>query len=154
MKADAVGRNKVEARWEEGIWLGVQEVSGDHIIGTAAGCLKTKDLRRKPQEDRWRSEDMKKMKGTPWEPVPGHPDRELKSRVVMREEPILPPPQAEERQELMRRLYIRRKDVEKHGYTEGCEGCRVVSRGGVSRNHTEARRQRIEKSDQRGRRRK
>ena len=43
-------------------------------------------------------------------------------------------------------MYIRRKDVERHGYTEGCEGCRAVSRGGVSRNHTEACRQRIEKA--------
>ena len=114
MKADTVGTNKADARWEEGIWLGIQEVSGEHIIGTEEGCLKTKDIRRKPQEDWWKIENMRKMKGTPWEPIPGHPDRALKSRVIMHEEPILPPPQAEERQESMRRLYIRRRDVQKH----------------------------------------
>ena len=72
MKADTVGKNKADVRWEEGIWLGMQETRGEHIIGTEAGCLKTQDIRRKPLEGRWKVENMKSMKGTPWEPVPGH----------------------------------------------------------------------------------
>ena len=83
MKVDNVGKNKMDSRWEEGIWLGIYEVSGEHIIGTPDGCLKTKDIRRKPESDRWKWESIADVKGTPWEPVPGHADRELKSRVFM-----------------------------------------------------------------------
>ena len=97
-------------------------------------------------EDRWHAVNMQDMKGTPWEPIPGHPDREMKSRVYIREEPILPPPVAEENEETIRRLYIRKRDVQKYGFTPGCEGCTAVSRGGVSRNHTEECRNRIEKA--------
>ena len=146
MRADIVGKAKLESRWEDGIWLGIHEASGEHIIGTKDGCLKAKDIKRKPEADRWMLEDVQNMKGTPWEPVPGHPDRELKSKVVVREEPILPPPEPSDEQPTMRRLYIRKKDIIKYGATVGCEGCRAVVRGGVSRNHTEECRARIEKA--------
>ena len=145
MRSEMVGKAKLEPRWEDGIWLGIHDVSGEHIIGTRDGCLKAKDMKRKPEEDRWVLEALESMKGTPWEPTPGHPDRELKSRVIVREEPVLPPPEPTEEQS-MRRLYIRKKDVLKYGATVGCEGCRAVVRGGVSRNHTEECRTRIEKA--------
>ena len=72
----------------------------------------------------------------------------------MREEPILPPPQVEERRESMRRLYIRRKDVEKYGYTEGCEGCKRMRAGMSAKPHTQECRTRMEeamKEDEEGR---
>ena len=110
--------------------MGIHEVSGEHIIGTCDGCLKTKDIRRKPESDRWKWENMVEIKGTPWEPVPGHPDRELKSRVFIREAPILPPPAAAEEPEILKRVYIRKSDVMKYGATPGCDGCRAAIRGG------------------------
>ena len=83
------------------------------------------------------------MKGVPWEAVPGHPDRDLKSKVIMpRMEPqAIPEPAEPERQ--VRRLYIKAKDVMKYGATAGCEGCRAAVRGGESRGHTEECRTRI-----------
>ena len=86
---------------------------------------------------------MRKVTGTPWEPVPGHPDRELKSRVFIREQPVIPDVEQPSEERLPRRVYIRKKDVLKYGTTVGCEGCKAVIRGGVSRNHTEECRARI-----------
>ena len=36
------GKNKMEPRWESGIWLGIRDVSGEIIVGTAEGVLKAR----------------------------------------------------------------------------------------------------------------
>ena len=70
------------------------------------------------------------MRGVPWEVVPGHPDRELKSRVLLPKAAPVPGPEAEVREVPVRRMYIQRRDIDKYGATAGCEGCRAAVRGG------------------------
>merc|ERR1711872_806316 len=87
--------------------------------------------------------DIAMMQGVPWEVIPGHPERELKSKVMFEEnETIEPVPEAAPEQ--LRRLYIKKADVNKYGATVDCPGCRAVVRGGDGRNHTETRRKRLE----------
>ena len=84
------------------------------------------------------------MQGTPWEPVPGRQDGELKSRVIIRQEDITPIPETSDDAPTARRFYIKRKDVIQYGATPGCRGCEAALRGEeVSRNHTEECRDRI-----------
>ena len=66
------------------------------------------------------------MRGVPWEVVPGHPDRELKSKVLMPKMEPAAPPKVDEEEPRVRRMYIQRKDVEKYGATARCEGCKAA----------------------------
>ena len=121
MKPGIVGYGKMDVRWHSGIWLGNSERSGEPIIGTEEGCIKVISVRRKPDGGRWNSEEWKSMKGVPWEAVPGHPDRELKSKVILPRMEVQATPEPPEPERQVRRLYIKARDVLKCGATAGCE---------------------------------
>ena len=53
MSPGIVGKDKMDVRWKEGVWLGNRERSGEAIIGTPDGCIKVRSLQRKPEEQRW-----------------------------------------------------------------------------------------------------
>merc|ERR1711951_139466 len=55
------------------------------------------------------------MKGVPWEAVPGRPDRELKSKVIMPKMEVQLVPEPVEREKEVRRLYIKAWGVLKYG---------------------------------------
>ena len=146
MKPGTTGKEKLESKWETGIWVGVTDTSREKIIATPQGCLKVRSVKRKPVEDRWNFVELESMQGTPWEPMPGHPDREIKSRVIIQSGGLEEPPPREHEEPVPKRVYIRKRDVEKFGATAGCEGCKAAIRGGGVRPHTEECRARIEKA--------
>ena len=45
-------KDKLDVRWESGIWLGVRDESGEVVIGTEKGVLKTRSFRRTPPVER------------------------------------------------------------------------------------------------------
>ena len=147
MEASKPGKHKFDSKWHHSVWLGIMDGSGEKIIGTAAGCVKARSIKRKPEAERWDVEMMKSLRGTPWEVVPGHKDRALRCRVIMdrtdrgRDVPGMP----EEPEEIIRRIYITKKDLMKYGRTEGCPGCRASLREGESKPHSKECRERIEK---------
>ena len=62
LKQRSKGKDKADIRWGHGIWLGVKETSGEHIIGTGEGVVKARDIRRRAMEDdRWNWEVMDKI---------------------------------------------------------------------------------------------
>ena len=66
LKPKSKGKHKAENRWENGVWLGVRDESGEYIIGTEGGTIKVRTVRRKASiEDRWNWEEFNKIKGTP-----------------------------------------------------------------------------------------
>ena len=120
MKPGMTGKEKLDPKWEEGIWMGILEESGENIIATADGCIKVRSIRRKAPEDRWSNALLDQVKGSPWEPVPGHPDREIKTKVMIATpaaEMEVPEPVA--REMAPKRVYIRKRDIEKYGTTVG-----------------------------------
>ena len=79
LKVGTEGIDKLETRWESGIWLGIKDESGEVIIGTKEGAIKVRTIRRKgTKAERWNKEEFNAMKGTPWEPVPGGEGRSNK----------------------------------------------------------------------------
>ena len=146
MHVGITGKNKLDSRWSDGIWLGHIDESGETIIGTKDGCIKVRSVKRKPVEDRWNYAELEQMQGTPWEPVPGHPEREIKSRVIIQSGSVEDPPTRESEAPVPKRVYIKKRDVEKFGATAGCEGCKAAIRGGGVRPHTEECRARLEKA--------
>ena len=74
-------RKSFENRWEDGVFYGIIDSSGEIIVGTKDGVLKARSFRRKPESMRWDWEYFKEVKGTPWEPLPGRPGIEVKSSI-------------------------------------------------------------------------
>ena len=69
---ESEGKNKADVIWKEGIHLGMISRSEEYYIGTEEGVIKVRTIRRYGlKEQQWDVEKMKKMQGTPWEPVPG-----------------------------------------------------------------------------------
>merc|ERR1712214_232581 len=55
----------LEPRFLDGIFLGLTDRSDEIIIWGPEGIRKARTIRRRVEEDRWRSEDIMAIKGTP-----------------------------------------------------------------------------------------
>ena len=60
------------------------------MILTNRGALKCRAIRRRDDRAAWNWEEFLKVKGTPWEPVPGQPGMEIRIRIEdgMRDLPV------------------------------------------------------------------
>ena len=135
---------KLEGRWGEGFFMGIKWRTGESWIAIVDGITKASAIRRVGAHRRWDAEGQLKVKGVPWDHVqteatPGEvrvhwldPPVASQSDRVFHEDPR------------SRRVYTSRDDLYKHGFTEGCPGCRAICQGGESRGHTEACRARVE----------
>ena len=112
-------------------------------MGTELGVIKVRTSRSIADEsNRWNWDRFIKMKGVPWHPVPGSGDREVRSKVYI---PVEQPPRVEEPRDRTvseRRVQILKEDVQRFGYSVGCEGCRAIERGTGARAHSEGCRKR------------
>ena len=139
-------KSKLDARWQEGVYLGLRLTSSEKIIGTPSGILVVQSIRRKPADKQFNLEMLKAVKGTPWQP---NPEKSPNADADRLPEPIaiepvvapaeLPPqPGQAERLPTYRRMYIRQSDLERIGYTGGCEACAAIREGrerqGINRN--------------------
>ncbi len=62
--AMSAGKDKFDARWKEGVWLGVRMESGEPLIGTDEGVAKARDFIRKAENGgRWSITDFDKFLG-------------------------------------------------------------------------------------------
>ena len=59
-------RHKGDLQWCRGIWLGVNERNGAHILGTEDGTFESRSVRRLPEEQKWDLESVLNMRGFPW----------------------------------------------------------------------------------------
>ena len=129
IRAKSKGKFKGSTRFDEGIWVGVREESGEHLILTSKGAVKCRTVRRKDDREAWQLEKFNECVGTPWEPVPGQPNAEIRIRVEdgMRHIPV--EPKEPEAPVNARSFRIERADILPplgHGPTPGCRGCRAV----------------------------
>ena len=87
-------------------------------------------------------QELNGVRGTPGRPTPGMRDPRIPVRVRVPEKPIL----KEERTSNPRGVRTERRDFEKHGYSDGCEGCIRMQTGGERRSHTQQCRERMLKA--------
>ena len=73
-------RHKLEARWSTGIFCGIRLNTPEKVVATENGIVVVRSIRRKPKEFRWDPDLFKKVKGTPWAPVPGRAARPERRR--------------------------------------------------------------------------
>ena len=65
--------SKVDEKYVEGIFLGIVERSSEIYVGTAAGVVRGRSLRRRPPSERGNKKLLLAVRGTPWCAVPGSP---------------------------------------------------------------------------------
>ena len=66
MKPMTLGRNKFEVRWDDGVWIGIRDESGEHLIGTPEGVIRVRTTRRKMNQIdgmRWNSTACEECRG-------------------------------------------------------------------------------------------
>ena len=146
MQDTKASKDKADSVWAEGVWLGHNRESNEILIGTAEGVVRAFAVIRKQEGQRWDKERIKGMRGTPQQPDPRRGGMRIPLRITFdepstekEEETTLPKKEA-----VPRRMKINEQDYEEHGFTEGCEGCRVRKAGLQEyRPHTEGCRKRM-----------
>ena len=139
--------SKLDARFEDGVYLGIQEGSAMKFIGTAKGVVRTWTIKRRPESERFEAEIFDSMVGVPWEMMPsrvaGMKDLSMRQGISM---DLPSDPLADEAAEesktkayVPRGLYIRR-DVE---LAANCDGCAAAKHGLAHRQHSRGCRERI-----------
>lgn len=99
-----------------------KRLTGEVIVGSNTGVSRTRTVRRKTEEERWAAGNLELVGGLPWRPenVEGE---DLKTEVTIMDKEYRESLRGKIREEPPpRRLYIRKQDVERHGYTARCPG--------------------------------
>ena len=138
----------LDARWEPGVWLGrTWGTISNRIAKSDKEVVEVRAVHRVPQVERWSRDDLNNLKATPWQWTA---TEESGAAAVIaprsEEEKAQDEPKVENPDYNPKRVYLRKEDMEKWGYTAGCRRCQLVretrSAGGVP--HTSACRTRLE----------
>ena len=110
---------KLSCMWEDGIFLGVKGTTGEIIVGDKQGVWRTRTVRRKTVEERWHPKTLELVGGVPWRTDGGEGDGDdLKTEVTIMDKDYREKIRDEAKGEVVpRRMYIKKSDVEEHGYT-------------------------------------
>ena len=115
-------QSKIEAKWHKGIFLGIKDESEIVVVGTPLGIVFSGSIRRVPIEDSGDGMLFNSIKGVPWELQLGV-EREVVNRVQLDVRAAIPDT-ADSREQLPRRVYIRRSvELARYGYTDRCIAC-------------------------------
>ena len=123
--------SKAEPRWDSGVFLGIRVSSSEKVIGTAQGIFVVQSIKRKPPAVQWSMDALKEFKGLPWNLKPDAPlalpaPADVAPELPDAQGPLRPVPPKEE---VWRRMYLRKADFDKHGYTAGCNACDALREG-------------------------
>ena len=135
-------KHKLEARWRVGIFCGVCVGTTEKIMATEDGVVVVLGCRT-----------VQESEGDPLTPTPktaARPDEALELPAAVAIEPEMPDEPAREveagsKPEVLKRVYLRQQDLDRHGYTASCPACDLI-RAGISRegvNDTEFCRNRV-----------
>ena len=114
--------NRMNHRYQYGIWLGMRNNSAECFIGNADGVFRAREIRRLEPQDRWDTEAINNVIGVPWRMTDG---RCTVDRPEARVDPIPIPPLPFERARILRER-ITKQDINEFGATIGCPGCNAI----------------------------
>ncbi len=147
LRTAEIHKDKGEPNMFHGIWLGSNARTEEISIGTKAGIVKCRTVKRLPEEEKWDFELFSQVQGVPWRPVPGvqgdHVPVEIRSdgstTKALDEDgvEIAPDVAAEEDvgynipTQATRATDIRvsKTDIEKHDIAGGCPACKFLMAG-------------------------
>ena len=142
---------KSDPKWQDGAFIGIRDRSDEMLIMTTSGVYKTRNVRRRPELERWDFEFLMTLKGTPWNPNPAA--GEMAADALPADMAVPMPAPAPVSQIVVAaapvdraasRVYIKKADVQKFGYSMNCLGCGSEMTNTTARAHTEECRKRLE----------
>ena len=109
----------LDARFVDGIYLGVMDISGEIVVGVGEEVVRGQEARRVTEDTRWDPGLVKAIKATAVQPNPGQTDLRIRSHIRATDggAPAVPPalPPREGNHEA-RQMYLRKSDFEgEHG---------------------------------------
>ena len=134
---------KLSVLWHDGVYLGQRGASGECTIGTPSGIELTGNVHRTPEDVRWNDDIIKILVCVPWRKSKDDPEQDCLVPLT----PFMPPmveQQPISETVVPRRVYIKREDVEKFGFTPKCPGCKAILQKKPPQTHSEACRLRFE----------
>ena len=155
---DGAHLGKLEARFEEGVFLGISMNSMEYLVGDRSGDVVTTNVVKGfPDELQWDAAWIRNIKGTPWEPRPSKNRKYIQEEAAAEQAGYDMPQAPEMDSEAQRRgTYVTRRLVARYGKTKGCPGCwghgahsevcrarieeLIMEEGDEARAHVEARR--------------
>ena len=126
------GVGDFQDRWQQGILVGYVMRTGEHVVSTRNGTFTVSRVMRRSEGKQWSSALLKEITDSPGEPVPGTVSRRLQAFAKKFENAkpdattFMPTPTTEQQ---VRPTYIYKKDIEQHGATSGCAGCKATLSG-------------------------
>ena len=101
--------------------------TGECIVGDGAGVWKTRTVRRKIESERWSPDTIKLVGGVPWKVSDKDPSVDgegMKLDVTVMDQHYRDQlrGQREELEKVPNNFYLKERDFEAHGYTEGALG--------------------------------
>ena len=123
--------NKLDAKYQEGTFLGIKEGTNEYYIGAEAGVGRSADIRRKPPGQRWSGAELLAAKGIPNFPNPNEEGAEVPMNPggvpVVMESPVgvIPAMPAAPLAPVVarKRVYITQKDIRTFGWIRGSPRC-------------------------------
>ena len=58
---------KGDLQWQRGIWVGLSEKNGAHVLLTPEGAVESRSVRRVPEENQWDSDGVVSARGLLWD---------------------------------------------------------------------------------------
>ena len=135
---------KFDDKFQDGVMLGVIQRTGEIIIGTPLGAVRTRTIKRMPEDKRWKADLVKGVVGLPWAPEGDDKEKPIAIQIKV-EVPQLDVPSEPDPLKQVKREFLKKGDYSVHGYTDGCQGCVALQRGRKAENHSEACRTRMER---------
>ena len=145
---------KLNPRWDYGVFVGVRADSGEIWVATKEGVKAVRSVRRIASERRWCQDNKDWVTRVPWNKEAEDPEADGE---------IPEGPRGEDghgggassastgprivvintREVAPKEFFIQRKDLEQHGQTKGCAGCRTMIDGGNRQAHSSECRERF-----------
>ena len=135
---------KFSCVWDDGVYLGLRGASGELIVSDVTAVWKTRTVQQKAAQDRWRPENVEFVRWVPWAAKEDDPkidgERFAVTKMTKYEAER---EKVEAEQKALVRFMIKRVDLEKHGFTTRCPGCKSILRGTARPSHSEQCRARL-----------
>ena len=127
--------SKLEDRWLDGYFIGVEDGSDELVVAAPSGCaLKAKSLKRVAGAaadalgfESWRALPWQ------WQGQEGGTTLQVGAPARVDESALPTPPHLAA--PIVRRFYMRRRDLANHGFSEDCAGCLAAQLGRKAEPH-------------------
>ena len=133
---------KLEPKFEHGVWLGVCPRTDEAIIGTTGGIVRAGMVKRRAIEEAWNAKVLLSLRDGPWNL--GRQSTRHELTVENDEEEPLTKVDDKEASADPRRFRILKQDIDRVGYSDGCVGCSALRAGKAAQRHSEYCRRRVQ----------